>query len=129
LKGFSKTDPLFDVNCACPSLFPKGTWNVNGQSASESLSSWLAMDEYPPDLYAIGFQELDLSKEAFLFHDSPKEPEWNNAVAKALHPASKYSPVKQIRLVGMMLIVFVREALVSFIHDVHAQTIGTGMDV
>ena len=47
----------FTVCCA--------TWNVNGQSPSSSVREWLSQCEEPPDLYAIGFQELDLSKEAF----------------------------------------------------------------
>jgi phosphatidylinositol-bisphosphatase len=53
------------------------TWNVNGQPPNGiRLDQWLSTDETPPDIYAIGFQELDLSKEAFLFHETPREEEW-----------------------------------------------------
>ena len=39
------------------------------------------MDEDAPDLYAIGFQELDLSKEAFVFMESEREAEWTMVVS------------------------------------------------
>lgn len=57
------------------------SWNVNGKSpGSICLSEWLGRTPEPPDIYAIGFQELDLSKEAFLFNDTPKEDEWRYVI-------------------------------------------------
>lgn len=49
--------------------------------------------------YVIGFQELDLSKEAFVFNESPKEEDWLRVVSNSLHPKAKYEKLKLIRLV------------------------------
>ncbi|XP_064473266.1 inositol polyphosphate 5-phosphatase OCRL-like isoform X2 [Ornithodoros turicata] len=104
------------------------TWNVNGQPpCNVELREWLACDPEPPDVYAIGFQELDLSKEAFLFSESPREEEWLQVVKKGLHPMAKYHQVRLVRLVGMMLVVFVEESLVGALSEVASDTVGTGI--
>ncbi|KAG9291950.1 hypothetical protein G9A89_004888 [Geosiphon pyriformis] len=82
------------------------TWNVNGKFASDILDTWLAC-ETEPDIYAIGFQELDLSAEAFLLYDSTREEDWTSAVAHGL--GEHFTIVKDIQtdsagvgIMGMM---------------------------
>lgn len=104
------------------------TWNVNGRPPNGiKLDKWLSADETPPDIYAIGFQELDLSKEAFLFHETPREEEWRQVVVDSLHPGGVYVQVALVRLVGIMLLVYALDAHMPFIENVCADTVGTGI--
>uniref|UniRef100_A0A1Y1K9C3 Rho-GAP domain-containing protein n=1 Tax=Photinus pyralis TaxID=7054 RepID=A0A1Y1K9C3_PHOPY len=104
-----------------------GTWNVNGQPPTISLKNWLSVDQEPPDVYAIGFQELDLSKEAFLMFDTPREAEWRKAIMDAIHPDTKYRSVAYVRLVGMQLEVLVNNSHYKYIRNVAIDTVGTGI--
>lgn len=104
-----------------------GTWNTNGQSPPISIAQWLQVDPDPPDIYAIGFQELDLSNQAYIFSDSLKENEWKNSVTQCLHPKGRYKKVKLIRLVGVMLIVYVLEKHAQKVHFIDSDTVATGI--
>jgi phosphatidylinositol-bisphosphatase len=105
-----------------------GTWNVNGQSAQCDLNPWLSpINETPPDIYAIGFQELDLSKNAYIFSGSSREDEWYSKVSEALCHGVSYVKVKLVRLVGIMLVIFVREPLKRHVRNCLVQSVGTGL--
>ena len=44
--------------------------------------------------FLLRFQELDLSKNAYIFTDSVREEEWYHRVKDALHPAARYKRVR-----------------------------------
>ena len=78
-----ETSEPFSIYC--------GTWNTNGQLPGdlEGVTSWLGKKEdsfhahsdfKKPDLYVLGFQELDLSKEAYIRQDSFYEKAWLNKI-------------------------------------------------
>lgn len=104
-----------------------GTWNVNDKSPVIPLKGWLNMNKEPPDIYAVGFQELDLSKETFLFDQTFREDEWYNAVISCVNEQAKYVKVEKVRLVGMMLIILIKAKHISHVQNVICNTVGTGI--
>lgn len=53
------------------------TWNVNIQLPNErTLEPWLAATNEPPDIYAVAFQELDMSPKAIALSESRVDQAW-----------------------------------------------------
>lgn len=55
-----------------------GTWNVNLNIPKEELClrEWLATTEDAPDIYAIGFQEIDMSADTIIFGETKPDYGW-----------------------------------------------------
>ena len=121
-------------------LFPLsiyvGTWNVNGLEPTESLVPWLQpaneslipclQSSNEPDIFAIGFQELDLSAECFVFGDKTREDQWVKYVESAL-PKGYYFQIKLVRLIGMMLVVYAHVKHKDQIKDIDSGILETGI--
>ena len=100
------------------------TWNVAGRSPLGFVPTWLSPSllETPPDIYAIGFQEV-------FEYTSEKRSEWEE-IAKAslssLFPRT-YTKVKSIRMLGIVLILFAKEPVLRQVSGVDARFVATGV--
>ncbi|PRP81515.1 inositol 5-phosphatase 4 [Planoprotostelium fungivorum] len=104
------------------------TWNVNGKKPGESLEGMLLSADYKPDLYAIGFQELDLSAENFLLGYTPNEPLWMEQIVNTLEGSGeKYILMETKRVVGVLLAVFVKESVRKMISEVQTGLANIGV--
>lgn len=112
-----------------------GTWNVNGKPPSSSLDQFLrefegqgdSDTEVIPDIYAIGFQELDLSAQALMGAESSREEPWTVAVETTLTRVGSYQKLLGLRLVGILLLVYVRQHLFQHVSDQDSDYVTTGI--
>lgn len=111
-----------------------GTFNVNGRKPKNEADEAIDLDDWlvngvdgVPDVYAIGFQELDLSKENFLLNNSSYEDMWTPAIEMSLRKKGEYTKLVSKQLVGMLLVIFVHSKHVGHISDVATASEGTGI--
>ncbi|KAJ3032744.1 Type II inositol 1,4,5-trisphosphate 5-phosphatase, partial [Rhizophlyctis rosea] len=76
-------------------------------------------------MYVLGFQELDLSTEAYILVDNAKEEEWSRGIEFALK--GKYVKVASKQLVGMLIVLYVKREEVDFVSEISALYVGTGI--
>ncbi|EGD82200.1 hypothetical protein PTSG_02873 [Salpingoeca rosetta] len=103
-----------------------GTFNVNGRKPDTSLAPWLLSGDHDSvDLFILGFQEVDLSKEAYVF-ESKREEEWVTVINSILSPLG-YVKLRSKQLVGMLLLAFTRRELLPHVGQVSTCAMGTGV--
>ncbi|GAM28957.1 hypothetical protein SAMD00019534_121330 [Acytostelium subglobosum LB1] len=104
-----------------------GTWNCNGKR-STNLANWLLTNSFAPDIIVIGLQEIvDMKATAIvkataadgmLNKDKAYHP-WKHDIEQtlALCSGATYVKVMSKLLVGLMIMVFVKEEHAPFVED------------
>uniref|UniRef100_A0A8B9J3R4 Synaptojanin-2 n=1 Tax=Amazona collaria TaxID=241587 RepID=A0A8B9J3R4_9PSIT len=124
-----------------------GTWNVNGGKQFRSnilgtseLTDWLLDspklsgvsefqdDNFPPDIFAVGFEEMvELNAGNIVNASTTNRKMWGEQLQKAISRTHRYIQLTSAQLVGVCLFIFVRPYHVPFIRDVAIDTVKTGM--
>ncbi|KAJ2800704.1 hypothetical protein H4R21_003072, partial [Coemansia helicoidea] len=111
-----------------------GTWNVNGRgpATGAELQAWLGAAGAAADLVVLGFQELDVRAEAFVYNNAAKDAEWTEAVEASLAAAAagsgrRLAKVASKQLIGMFVMVYAQEAVAQRISGVQTASIGCGI--
>uniref|UniRef100_A0A3P8XWV8 Synaptojanin-1 n=1 Tax=Esox lucius TaxID=8010 RepID=A0A3P8XWV8_ESOLU len=125
-----------------------GTWNVNGGKQfrsiafrNQTLNDWLldapmkaGLPEFqankanPPDIFAIGFEEMvELNAGNIVSASTTNQKLWAAELQKNLSRDHKYVLLASEQLVGVCLFVFIRPHHAPYIRDVAVDTVKTGM--
>ena len=110
-----------------------GSWNVGGNFKKDNsiILEWL----YPmknmenPDIYIIGLQEIvNLNaKNIVLSSNSSVVEAWRNLISQNINKIDKYIMIKSLDVVGIFLIIFVKESLKEKIRNIESLIIRTGL--
>ena len=98
------------------------TWNVAGRSPLGFVREWLAPEpiETLPDIYAIGFQEVNYLENISEWEENAK------AALNTLFPHT-YKKKKCHNMHGIVLVIFARKHLLHQITEVDASYVATGV--
>ncbi|KAI6126805.1 DNase I-like protein [Pisolithus sp. B1] len=123
----SPLEPLSPLELLCDS--PSEEEDKDDPLIKLFTNNTLDMKGGDPDVFVLGFQELDLSTEALLYAtSSTKEEMWTTAIFAGLgEKGILYEKLISTQLVGMLLIVIVKKALRSCFSDVRFCYAGAGI--
>jgi len=104
------------------------TWNVNTQRISDPYRLRKLLEK-GVDLIVVGLQEIvDLNAKSMLKNHDNLEDQWESVILQALTFGDlKYCKLSSIRLFGILLFIFVKLEVHSYVEDVMSNKIGTGV--
>ncbi|KAL7748627.1 hypothetical protein RI367_006038 [Sorochytrium milnesiophthora] len=108
-----------------------GTWNLGGQLPDQNLAGWLLANgqQSLPDVFVLGFQEVDNSKEAYLYYDPSREEQLMRDITTAFGAdlTGRYQRVASRQLIGMLIIVLVKDTWREHVRFVQVGSVGCGI--
>ncbi len=107
-----------------------GSWNVNAKAPQEELTAWLTVPpDFTPDVYAVGFQEVDMSATSVLTNDISKGRPWEEKIEATLKQVTshKYVHLLSKQLVGILLCIYVKKQHIASITNIDSDSVGTGI--
>lgn len=122
---YRRSDPLSDW--LLDYKVKKQVHNIMDLSLEESLGE-LSEENAPPDIYAIGFEEIvDLNASNIVAASTSNQREWLIELQKTISRDTNYVLVTSEQLVGVCLFIFVRPHHAPFIRDVAVDIVKTGL--
>ncbi len=112
---FKRSDPLSDwlLDNKKKNL---NTPNIMDLSLNSSLSALEENDSSPPDLFAIGFQEIvDLNASNIMAASTTNQREWLVELQKTISRDDHYVLITSVQLVGVCLFLFVRPKYAPYV--------------
>eukprot|EP01132_Coremiostelium_polycephalum_P002758 gene2758-3432_t len=113
-----------------------GTWNCNGKR-TQNLGSWILSNSFAPDVIAIGLQEIVNMKASSIVKATAADKQnnkenayhpWKHDIENTLAQSScRYVKVMNKVLVGLMLLVYVKEEHAPYVFDPCGATVPTGV--
>ncbi|XP_061746394.1 inositol polyphosphate 5-phosphatase K isoform X2 [Nerophis ophidion] len=102
------------------------TWNVATAEPPDDVTSLLQLDVQPPtDLYVIGLQEVCATPVRFI-SDLMADDSWSHVFMDTLAPRG-FVKVVSVRMQGLLLLVFAKQAHIPYIRDIQTTFTRTGI--
>lgn len=103
-----------------------GSWNINGQVITKPIDAWINCPD--ADLVVLGFQELDLTTEAYLLTDTSKEDALCATIeATFREQGAQFIRVLSKKLIGIFIVAYVKRKHFSSVCNVACEYVTTGI--